>query len=214
MSVRRDPENNQIPVVALHERAMDNLAFIRDTMARSAPLTAVSGWGVVAMGVVATVGSFVATLGLMADWWLYTWLGVAIVGSLTGFATMARKARRANAPVFSQVMKKFGLNLLPPILAGVILTEVLYEEFRPDLMPGTWLLLYGVGIVTAGAFSIRLLPIMGFSFIALGAAALCPPRNMLAEAFWVYTVGDAFLLIGFGVMHILFGLLIALRYNG
>jgi len=72
------------------------------------------------------------------------------------------------------------------------------------LMPGIWLLLYGSSVVTSGAFSVKVVPIMGMCFMALGAVALFTPFEW---ANW-------FMAAGFGVLHIAFGIVIARRYGG
>jgi hypothetical protein len=85
-----------------------------------------------------------------------------------------------------------------------VLTLVLERAHRLDLLPGTWLLLYGTAVVTGGAFSVRVVPAMGVLFMMLGGVAFVSPPS------W----GDAFLAAGFGGVHIVFGVLIALRHGG
>jgi hypothetical protein len=202
------------PVAFLHERAMDNLSFIRDAMARSAPLTAVSGWGTVVMGCAALVGACVGSLRRTEDWWIGAWLAVAFAGCLSGFAGMVLKSRRQRTPLFSAVGRNFALSLFPPIFAGVVLTEVLYERELDALMPGVWLMMYGVGVVTGGAFSIKVLPLTGFCFIFLGVYAFYPPVPIFDPVIGTLTCADLILAAGFGLFHIVSGLYIAWRHDG
>ena len=183
---------------------MDNLHYIRSTMERAGSFTAVPGWGDVGMGLTALLAACLAARQPTHLSWLATWFGAAAIASAIGMAAMHRKAHTANLSLVSGVGRKFMLSLCPPMLAGVPLTLVFYRLGAVDSLPGLWLVLYGTGIVTAGASSIRIVPIMGLCFAALGILALFTPSS------W----GNAFMAGGFGGLHIVFGLVIARRYGG
>jgi hypothetical protein len=188
---------------ALHARAMDNLSFIRATMERATAFTAVPGWGGVLMGGVALAAAVLSRAERGSEW-LVTWLGAAIVALSIGGYSMHRKARSAGTTVLSYSGRRFVLSYVPPIAVGALLTVVLVRAGLYSVLPGTWLLLYGTGVVTGGAFSVRVVPLMGLCFMALGALALLGPHA------W----GNALLVAGFGFLHIVFGLIIARRYGG
>lgn len=188
---------------ALHARAMDNLSFIRHTMERATAFTAVPGWGGVTMGFVALAAAAVAHQRPAAEW-LAVWLAAAVLALGIGGWSMTRKARRAGTTVFSYSGRRFVLSYVPPILVGALLTAALVREGDHHTLPGTWLLLYGTGVVTGGAYSVRVVPLMGICFMLLGTLALFGPPA------W----GQAFMAAGFGGLHILFGLIIARRYGG
>ncbi len=188
---------------ALHARAMDNLSFIRHTMERATAFTAVPGWGGVAMGSVA-LGAAIAARGRTETVWLAVWLAAAVLALAIGGWAMVHKARRAGTTVFSYSGRRFVLSYVPPIAVGALLTAALVRGGDFATLPGTWLLLYGTGVVTGGAFSVRVVPLMGLCFMALGTAALFGPSA------W----GDLLMAAGFGGLHILFGLIIARRYGG
>lgn len=183
---------------------MENLRFIRQTMERSASFTAVPGWGGFAMGMTALAAAWVASRQPTAVRWLATWLIEAGLAISTGAWTVSRKARAANLPILSGAAQKFALSLLPPLLGGALLTVVLYRAGAVSLLPGVWLLLYGAGVVTGGAFSVRIVPVMGICFMLAGALTFFCPAS------W----GNWCLAAGFGGLHILFGIIIARRYGG
>ena len=93
---------------------------------------------------------------------------------------------------------------MPPLAAGTLLTVALARAGDVAAIPGLWLLLYGVAVVTGGAASVRIVPVMGLCFLALGALALFAPAGQ----------GNLLLGAGFGGLHILFGIIIAVRYGG
>lgn len=188
----------------MHNRAMDNLRFIRETMERASSFTAVPGWGGVVMGLSAVGAAYVASQQTSAKAWLLTWMVEALLAFVIGGWAMDRKARAAELPLLSGPGRKFALGLAPPMFVGVILTLVLIRSVGISAIPGMWLLLYGTGIVTGGMFSVRIVPIMGLCFMAIGVAALFFPAG------W----GDVFMGLGFGVLHIIFGVIIARKHGG
>lgn len=188
----------------LHHRAMDNLAFIRDTMARATAVTSISGRGIAGTGFVA-----LGAAGLLAGQpvgarWAATWLAAAAVALPLVALASVRKARRTNAPLLSAPGRKLLFAVLPPFAAGALLTPALWRAGAFAWLPAVWLLLYGAGVTTGGAYSVRALPVMGAAFMALGAAALAAPPA------W----GPALMAAGFAGLHLGFGLHIARRHGG
>ena len=182
---------------------MDNLRFIRETMERAGTFTAVSGWGEVVIGCTAIIAALVASrLGLIG--WVATWLVEAAVAAGTAAVFMTAKARRAGVPLITGPVRKLILSFSPPMLVGILLTALFVGRGLEAFLPGTWMLLYGTGVVTAGTYSVRIVPVMGAAFMVLGALALFTPA----------TWATALLVAGFGGLHIAFGTLIARRYGG
>lgn len=204
MTIPRPTPRDSAAAPALHARAMDNLSFIRSTMERATAFTAVPGWGGVAMGLTALTATALAQSRTTRGEWLVVWLAASVLALTIGGWSMLVKARRAGTSVFSYSGRRFVLSYVPPLAVGALLTVVLVRAGLYDTLPGTWLLLYGTGVVTGGAFSVRVVPIMGLCFMGLGAIAL------LAPPAW----GEWLMAAGFGGLHIIFGLIIARRYGG
>ena len=189
---------------SLQAKAIDNVRFIRAAMERAGTFTALSGRGAMAVGGTAVVAALIAPRLRDPRQHLALWLGEAVLAIAVGQGSNVLKGRRIGLPVLASPARQFLLGLLPPLVAGALLTWVLSGPGTRGLLAGTWLLLYGVAVVTAGRFSVRLFPIMGLCFMGLGAIALVAP------AAW----GDGFMGVGFGGLHLLFGFLIARRHGG
>ena len=195
---------NPDKVVSINERAYENLKYIRETMERAGSFTAVPGWGGVLMGVSALLTAFISSQLPSRDIWFAAWLGEAMFAFAIGAWAMVQKAKAVKAPLLYGPGRKFALSLCPAMIAGAVFSVVLYANDLFQLMPGTWLLLYGVAVVTGGAFSVRVVPIMGGCFMAIGALALFAP----------FSLANLFMVLGFGIIHIAFGVVIARRYGG
>lgn len=184
--------------------AAEHLRYIREMMARSSAFTAVPGWGSVAVGATAVGAAVVAAQMPTAAAWLAVWIGEAALALTLGALLLVRKARRGGVPLRSGAGRKYVLSLLPPLVAGALLTFALAQHGQHALLPPLWLLLYGAGTMTGGAFSVRPVPLMGLAFMAAGVLALLLP------AAWA----DALLGIAFGGFHLGFGLWIARAHGG
>lgn len=204
MNATPDPQIQPREPVGLHTHAMDNLRFIRETMERSTSFTAVPGWGTAAMGLIALAGTAVATLMPSPATWLIAWIAAACCAIAVGSYTLIRKSQMVNESLFDGAGRRFVLGMLPPVTAGMVLTIVFFRMGLFSIMPPVWLLIYGTGVVTGGAYSVRIVPVMGLCFMSLGIVAFALP------AAWA----DALMAVGFGGIHIVAGIIIARRYGG
>lgn len=187
----------------LHEHAADSLAFIRETMARSATFTAVPGKGGVAMGVIGLAAAGIASIAGDPMLWLTVWLLAAIVAVGVGLATMQAKARRHQVAVWSGSGRRFAQGFVPACVAGAVITAALVRAGSFELLPAVWLLAYGAGVLAGATASVGVLTSLGVALMALGAAASLVGR-----------FGDLWLAAGFGGLHIVFGIIIARKHGG
>jgi hypothetical protein len=188
---------------AIHTHAIDDLRYIRDTMARAGQFSAIPGWGGVMMGISALAASAGAGSSGRSRW-LAIWLGEAALAVVIALVAMVRKARRSGSPLVAAPARRFAFAYLPPLSAGAVLTAVFAGNGLTACLPGCWLLLYGAAAATAGALSVRVVPVMGVLFMMLGVAAF------IAPAAW----GNAFMAAGFGGLHVIFGAVIARKHGG
>jgi hypothetical protein len=192
---------------ALHDRAADNLRFIRDTMARAGAFTSVSGrgmMGVGAVGLAAALGSLSVRREDQPGAWTLLWFGAALIAGGISWVAIRRKALRTGESLIAGPARRFALAFAPAIAAGAVLSVVFLQRGLGSLLAGMWLTIYGAAVTAGGAYSVRPVPVMGAAFLVLGAVSfVAGPR-----------LEPLFLAAGFGGLHLLFGFLIARHHGG
>jgi hypothetical protein len=189
----------------IHEHALESLRVIRETLERAGSFTSIPGWGGLLIGVTAAGAAYFAQRAVSAPHaWLRAWLIEAAVAAAIAAVTMTLKWRRTETAFMSGAARRFFVSYFAPLIAGGVLTLTLAHRSSFDPLPAVWLLLYGSAFVSSGAFSIRVIPLMGVCFMLLGGLA----------ALVRLPVGNLILGAGFGGLHIIFGFIIARRYGG
>ena len=185
-------------------RAADNLRFIRQAMERTTTFTSIPGKGGVGMGVVALAPRWSRRGSHRRDRWLAAWLIAAGVAAIVGLIAMAHKARLGGATLTGATARRFAIGMAAPFVAGAAITYELWAVRNFTVMAPSWLLLYGAGVLTGGIFSVPVVRAIGVCFMALGIAAIATPPE------W----GNVWLAIGFGGLHVAFGIYIARNHGG
>lgn len=188
----------------IHGRAEEQLRYIRDAMSRASAYTMIPGWGGVLMGAMALVATAAGAQVTSERIWLSIWLVTAALALGAGSYMVVRKARKAQAPVFSGAGRRFWISLGTPVAVGGVMTLALYSKGLYELMPGIWMLLFGTGVVTGGILSVRIVPLTGVCFLITGSLSLFLPL------YW----GNLLMGLSFGGCHIVFGAIIARNYGG
>ncbi len=190
--------------VNIGDRAMDNLEFIRETMERSAVFTSVPGFGGIFMGATAIAAAVIASFQTVVHNWIIVWIAEAFLAFAVGLFAMWQKSKITKTSLFSAPAKKFAESFLPPLLCGIFITFGLWRFGHFEMMIPVWIICYGAAVVCGGAFSVKAVPIMGWCFIAVGAVAVFLPANY----------GNLMMALSFGVLHIIFGIIIARKFGG
>jgi hypothetical protein len=194
------PLRHEAPA-AIESRALGTLAYIRSTIDRSSSLD-VPGMAGIVVGLIGVLAAGAVSLPRWSPYWLDIWLAAAVVAFMLGGALVARQIARSGRSRYLGPARKFLLCLCPALLAGAVLTLVLDTAGMMAAIPGMWLLLYGCAVLSASTVITpgvaRLVVIMGAVFVALGSMTFALPA----------AAHTAMLGLGFGLLHIVFGILI------
>lgn len=197
-----------------------DIAEIRSLMERSAKFLALSGWAGVMAGIYALVGSFIAYRFLnfspnagqglanepakteMVGPLFILGASVLALTLATGFVLSARRARKLGEPFWNGGTRRLLQLMAVPLVAGGFLLLLFLMQGKFYLLVPISLIFYGLAIYNAGHYSYRELQYLGITEVLLGMVAAIVPQYGLV--IWAS---------GFGLLHILYGIYIYMKYQ-
>ena len=202
------------------EKYIQDLADIKNMMERSSRFISLSGLTGVLAGIYALVGAYMAW-GILYHFDYYfmrefvtylpkiALLKLALVGSsvlglslISGIVLTQRMAKKQGRPIWDETAKRLIINLaIPLITGGIFVLILLFKGFIGIVAPGT-LIFYGLALINASKYTLRDIQYLGISEIIVG---------LIATYFIGY--GLFFWAFGFGILHIVYGIWMYLKYE-
>lgn len=191
-----------------------DLAEIRSMMERSSKFLSLSGWAGVMAGIYALAGAWIATIVLdfNPDEIFYTSPGLSKViflallvlalALVTAIYFSRNKADKRGEKAWNATSRRLLLSMAVPLLAGGILIVVLISKGLTGLAAPLTLLFYGLALYNAGKFTYDDVKFLGLIQVVLGLISS-----------WFIEYGLLFWAIGFGIVHIIYGIYIHFRYE-
>jgi hypothetical protein len=194
------------------QTARENLLYIRRTLEAAGQFTAVPGKCLTAAGCMAMAGVASNSVLTGAPWESSAALPYALIvwGVVLGvsFAIVSvgiyYKARLMQTRIQAPLVRKLLWSLCPALFIGAVLTNLAVRTHRLEWLPTIWLGCYGAAVTNGGTVSVAPIRYMGCCFLLVAAAAALSPPGM----------GLAWIAVGFGWLHLVYGAYIAWRHNG
>ncbi len=204
----------------MNQKHQEDLAHIRSMMERSSRFISLSGLSGVFAGLSALIGGlYVYQLfkingvdyfndeiieipyKLVSELFV-TGIVVLVCAFVFGVAFTIRKSKKYNLPIWTSATKKMLFNLaIPLIVGGVFCLALLYHGNYGFVAPAT-LIFYGLALINAEKYTFSDIKYLGFCELILGCISL----------FYI-GYGLVFWIIGFGILHILYGLIMFKKYK-
>lgn len=204
---------------------LKDLSQIRQLMERSSRFISLSGLSGIAVGSVALIGagiacwylgffpneySFISNMYLQSDsaivqnliFLAADALLIFISALLLGFYFTRRNAKKKSAPLWDATTRRLLFNLFVPLAAGAVFCLILlYHNILYLIAPAT-LIFYGLALLNGSKYTLDEIKYLGLCEIALG---------LLSAIFYGY--GMLAWIIGFGVLHIIYGAYMYYKYE-
>jgi len=198
-----------------------DIAEIRSMMERSSKFLSLSGWAGIMAGIYALAGAWIASsfFQFNPDKIVYDIsLSESLTGDLPGVIPLAilililaigtavflsyNKARRRGEKVWNSTSKRMIIHMAVPLGAGGIFILMLLLNDLAGLLAPSSLLFYGLALYNAGNFTYDEVKYLGLVQMVLG----------LTGCFFI-EYGLLLWALGFGVVHIVYGIYMHLRYE-
>ncbi|TSD62975.1 hypothetical protein FFF34_018660 [Inquilinus sp. KBS0705] len=202
----------------------DELTSIRSLMERSSKFISLSGLSGVLAGVFALIGAALAYNIIYGSGGFFTYrvyvshdVGqfpdnalklvlialVVLIASLTaGVLLTMRKAKQKSQNVWGATSRQLLFNMAVPLISGGLLIIILIIRGYYGIASPASLIFYGLALIGASNFTFKDVRYLGICEIVLGLLAACLPGYGLL--FWA---------IGFGVLHIVYGSIMYIKYD-
>ena len=204
----------------MNQKHQEDLSHIRSMMERSSRFISLSGLSGVFAGLSALIGGLYVyqlfktnvldyfdgehklySVDLVSEL-VFVALIILFFALTFGIFFTIRKSRKYNLPIWTTATKKMLVNLAIPLLVGgVFCLALLYHQIYVLIAPAT-LLFYGLALINAEKYTFSDIKYLGFCELALGCVSL-----------FFLGYGLVFWIIGFGILHILYGLIVFKKYK-
>lgn len=191
-------------------QVQQDLASIRNLMERSSKFISLSGLSGILAGIYALIGSALVYLNgyfpkqSEADWTSIILIAVAVLlaSVTTGIILSVRKAKTKGQQIWGPASRLLIFHMMGPLLTGGILIIILLYKGNAQLAAPASLIFYGLALLSASNFTFNDIKYLGLSEIVLGLiAAFYPDYSLLLWA------------VGFGVLHMVYGSIMYLKYD-
>ncbi|WJJ96100.1 hypothetical protein [Algibacter luteus] len=194
---------------------LKDISEIKDLMNKSSRFISLSGLSGILAGIYALIGAAIAywlvtnhSNGILTlDGWVFqscllTLIMVAIVSIITAIFLTTRKAKKHNAKIWDATSQRLIINFLIPLIVGGLYILIILSQGKYGQSGGLMLIFYGLALVNASKYSIGDIRYLGYIQIILGLLASWKP----GYGFW-------FWVMGFGIMHIVYGTWMYLKFD-
>ena len=203
----------------MKDKYIDDLKEIKEIMNRSSRFISLSGLSGIIAGITALLGAYLAyqavfinpdylsfRVEMLPDEQLIELLGIAIgmivITIVSGIYFTTRATKKQNKKVWDHQTKRLLVNLAIPLVAGgIFCLFMLFKGFVGIVLPLT-LIFYGLALVNASKFTLSELRTLGLLEILLGLIA----TQNIGASLWIWA-------IGFGLLHIVYGIIVHLKYK-
>ncbi len=204
----------------MNQKHQEDLSHIRSMMERSSRFISLSGLSGVFAGLSALIGGLFA-MKLLQDNGIDVFAGnrnyygkglllqlVIVAATILFFALFfgvlftVRKSKKLNLPIWTSTTRKLLLHLAIPLLAGgIFCLAMIFHDLIVFVAP-SMLIFYGLALINAGNYTFSDIKYLGICEVALGCIAL-----------FFLGSGFVFWMLGFGVLHVLYGLILFKKYK-